>query len=49
MKNYEAEYQLDPSIDIMSLLTLKGILNNCDAYLFYHYDEIVEKYAVTQR
>ncbi|XP_060578688.1 interferon-induced protein 44-like isoform X1 [Ruditapes philippinarum] len=49
MKNYEAEYQLDPSIDIMSLLTLKGILNNCDAHLFYHYDEIVERYAVTQR
>ncbi|XP_053395405.1 interferon-induced protein 44-like isoform X2 [Mercenaria mercenaria] len=48
MKNYENEYQLDPSVDTMALLTLKGILNNCDAHLFNHYDEIVKKYTVTQ-
>ncbi|XP_045157612.2 interferon-induced protein 44-like isoform X2 [Mercenaria mercenaria] len=49
MKNYENEYQLDASIDTMALLTLKGILNNCDAHLFNHYDEIVKKYAVAER
>ncbi|XP_053388784.1 interferon-induced protein 44-like isoform X2 [Mercenaria mercenaria] len=49
MKNYENECQLDPSIDTMALLTLKGILNNCDAHLFNHYDEIVKKYAVAER
>ncbi|XP_053388782.1 interferon-induced protein 44-like isoform X2 [Mercenaria mercenaria] len=49
MKNYETEYQLDPSIDVMALLTLKGILNNCDAHLFNHYDEVVKKYTVAER
>ncbi|XP_060591465.1 interferon-induced protein 44-like [Ruditapes philippinarum] len=48
MMNYEAEDQLNPSIDIMSLFTLKGLLNTCDAHLFHHYDDIVERYAVTQ-
>ncbi|XP_053395410.1 interferon-induced protein 44-like [Mercenaria mercenaria] len=49
MKNYENEYHLDPSVDVIALLTLKGILNNCDAHLFSHYDEIVEHYTVVKR
>lgn len=49
MKNYEAECQLDPSIDITALLTLKAILNYCDADLFVHYDDIIKKYTVTER
>jgi hypothetical protein len=49
MKNYEMEYQLDPAIDILALLTLKGILTNCDAHLFNHYETIVKEYAVTDR
>ncbi|XP_045157605.2 interferon-induced protein 44-like isoform X1 [Mercenaria mercenaria] len=49
MKNYETEYQLDANIDVMGLLTLKGILNNCDADLFVHYEEVKEKFAVANR
>lgn len=49
MKNYEKECKLDPVIDIMALLTLKGILNDCDAHLFNHYDDIVKRYRIMDR
>lgn len=49
MKNYERECELDPSIDIMALLTLRGILTNCDAHLFNHYTDIMNDYAVAER
>ncbi|XP_053395400.1 interferon-induced protein 44-like [Mercenaria mercenaria] len=45
VKNYEKECELDPNIDILTLLALKGILNNADAFLFMHRNEIVQDYS----
>ncbi|XP_045157331.2 interferon-induced protein 44-like [Mercenaria mercenaria] len=45
VKNYEKECELDPNIDVLTLLALKGILNNADAFLFMHRDEIVQGYS----
>ncbi|KAL4236543.1 Interferon-induced protein 44-like [Mactra antiquata] len=49
MKNYECETENDPCIDAMGLLTLKGILNQCDAYLFNHYNDIINDYTVRNK
>ncbi|XP_060578696.1 interferon-induced protein 44-like [Ruditapes philippinarum] len=48
-KNYEHECQLEPDIDVLTLFTLKNILDNCDAHLFNHYKEIQENYGVQNR
>ena len=49
LKNYETECVLDPVIDTLTLLTLKKILDSCDAHLFNHYKDIQERYAVGNR
>lgn len=49
MKNYESETENDPCIDTMALLTLKGILTQCDAFLCNHYDAIQGSYRVGER
>ncbi|XP_060578681.1 interferon-induced protein 44-like isoform X2 [Ruditapes philippinarum] len=43
VKNYEKECELDPNVDILALLALKGILNSADAFLSLHRDEM-DKY-----
>lgn len=45
VKNYEKELELDPNIDTLALLAMKGILDHADAYLFNHREEIQEKYS----
>ncbi|XP_053395403.1 interferon-induced protein 44-like [Mercenaria mercenaria] len=49
MKNYEKECELDPNMDILALLALRGILNNADAFLFPYRKEILQNYAALTR
>ncbi|KAL4236544.1 Interferon-induced protein 44-like [Mactra antiquata] len=45
MKNYEKECEVDPNVDILTLLTLKGILNQVDASLLKHFAEIKRSFT----
>lgn len=49
LKNYEIECELDENIDVLTLFTIKKILDNCDAHLFNHFKEIQENYGVQNR
>lgn len=45
VKNYESECELDPNIDTLALLALKGILSHADAFLFMRKEEILQMYS----
>ncbi|KAL4237650.1 Interferon induced protein 44 [Mactra antiquata] len=47
VKNYEEETVLDDSVDIVTLTALKGILEQCDAFLVNRYKHIVDKNSMT--
>lgn len=42
VKNYEEETELVVGVDVAALLTLKGILDHCDAFLVNRYKHIVD-------
>ncbi|KAK3590757.1 hypothetical protein CHS0354_017271 [Potamilus streckersoni] len=49
MKNLENEGKLDTNVAILTLLSLRTLLENADAFLFNKLDEIEENYSKVQK